>query len=164
VIALGGVARKSPFIMQVVSDVLNLKISVPKSEETCALGAAMCAAAACGIYPSIESARTAMESGFETEYLPNPVNARAYEALFDRYRSSAAFVEQETISSEEPVDEPVRPTQGNCLALQPGTPRVFLVIPHFRQCPACSTGAKASSRSNRAVSRFLNSVRGHCHR
>ena len=97
VIALGGVARKSPFIMQVVSDVLNLKISVPRSEETCALGAAMCAAAACGIYPSIESARTAMESGFETEYLPNPVNARAYEALFDRYRKLGSFVEQETI-------------------------------------------------------------------
>jgi hypothetical protein len=38
-----------------------------------------------------------MESGFETEYLPNPVNARAYEALFDRYRKLGSFVEQETI-------------------------------------------------------------------
>jgi L-ribulokinase len=49
VTALGGVAKKSPFIMQTVADVMNMTISVPKSEQTCALGAAMCAATAAGI-------------------------------------------------------------------------------------------------------------------
>ncbi|MEI6423838.1 MAG: FGGY-family carbohydrate kinase, partial [Lentisphaerota bacterium] len=41
VIALGGVAKKSPFIMQTVSDVLGMKIKVARSEQACALGAAM---------------------------------------------------------------------------------------------------------------------------
>ena len=58
VIGLGGVAKKSPFIMQVVADVLNVPIKVPKSEQTCALGAAMFAATVAGLYPTVEEAKT----------------------------------------------------------------------------------------------------------
>ena len=39
VIALGGVAKKSPFVMQVMADVLNMSIKVARSEQTVALGA-----------------------------------------------------------------------------------------------------------------------------
>ena len=38
VIALGGVAKKSPFVMQIVADVLNMPIKVARSEQACALG------------------------------------------------------------------------------------------------------------------------------
>jgi L-ribulokinase len=50
-IGLGGVAKKSPFIMQMMADVMNMPIRIHKSEQTCALGAAMFAATAAGIYP-----------------------------------------------------------------------------------------------------------------
>src|SRR5205085_3588208 len=40
-IGLGGVARKSPYIMQVMADVMNMPIRIHRSEQTCALGAAM---------------------------------------------------------------------------------------------------------------------------
>jgi L-ribulokinase len=95
VIAMGGVAKKSRFIMQVVADVLNMSIKVPRSEQTCALGAAMCAAAASGIYSTIEEARQAMGSGFEEAYHPNPANSRKYEKLFQKYSRLGEFVERE---------------------------------------------------------------------
>jgi L-ribulokinase len=98
VIALGGVAKKSPFIMQIVADVLAMKISVPKSEQTCALGAAMCAAAAAGIYPSIEESKKAMGSGFDAEYVPDPAASRAYERIYARYKTLGQFVEQQTMN------------------------------------------------------------------
>ena len=43
IIALGGVAKKSPFVMQVVADVLDMPIKVARSEQACALGSAMAA-------------------------------------------------------------------------------------------------------------------------
>ena len=48
VIALGGVAKKSPLVMQIVADVLNMPIKVARSEQAVALGTAMAAAVACG--------------------------------------------------------------------------------------------------------------------
>ncbi len=63
-IGLGGVAKKSPFIMQVMADVMNMPIRIHKSEQTCALGAAMFAATAAGLYPKVEEAMAAMGQGF----------------------------------------------------------------------------------------------------
>ncbi|MGB5874806.1 MAG: ribulokinase [Bacteroidota bacterium] len=98
VIALGGVPKKSPFVMQVVADVMNAKISVPTSEQTCALGAAICAATVAGIYPSIQEATRAMGSGFDTEYVPDPDSAQKYEALYRRYKELGQFIENEIMS------------------------------------------------------------------
>ncbi len=95
VIAFGGVAKKSRFIMQVVSDVLDMSIKIPRSEQTCALGAAMCAATVAGVYPTIEDARKGMGQGFEKEYKPSPDNARKYRGLFDKYSKLGDFIERE---------------------------------------------------------------------
>jgi len=98
VIALGGVAKKSPFIMQTVADVMNVPIRVPRSDQTCALGAAMCAAVVAGVYPSVQASMKAMESGWEREYTPDPEAARAYDRLYGGYRRIAEFVEKETLA------------------------------------------------------------------
>jgi L-ribulokinase len=97
VIALGGVAKKSPFIMQTVSDVLGMKIKVARSEQACALGAAMFAAVAAGIHKSVEKAQDAMGSGFESEYVPNKANSAKYAKLYAKYSSLGGFVEKETV-------------------------------------------------------------------
>jgi len=98
VIALGGIPKKSPFIMQVVADVLDMKIKVARSEQACALGAAMFAAVVAGMHPSIEKAQEAMGSGFEKEYLPIEENARAYRSLYTRYSTLADVVENRLAS------------------------------------------------------------------
>ncbi len=79
VIAIGGVAKKSPFVMQIVSDVLNMPIKVAKSDQTCALGSAMAASVVAGIHKDIPAAQKAMGSGFEKEYKPDPARAKKYE-------------------------------------------------------------------------------------
>ncbi len=101
VIALGGVAKKSAFIMQTVADVLNMPIKVPRSEQTCALGAAMCAATVAGIYPTIEEAKGAMGQGFEKEYRPIAGHVQFYNDLYERYSRLAGFIERETLISKD---------------------------------------------------------------
>lgn len=96
VVALGGVAKKSPFVMQVMSDVLNMPIKVAKSEQTPALGAAMLAAVVSGVYPSVEEAKKTMGGGFDAEYKPIPENVEKYKALYDQYSKLGEFVESQT--------------------------------------------------------------------
>jgi L-ribulokinase len=95
VIAIGGVSKKNPFVMQIVADVLNKPITVASSDQTCALGSAMAAAVVAGIYKDIPAAQKAMGGGFEKEYHPDPAKAKKYEALFAKYKKLGSFVEKE---------------------------------------------------------------------
>ncbi len=92
-IALGGVAKKSPFIMQMTADVFAMPVKVARSTETCAQGAAMFAATAAGLYPDVMAASRRMGTGFERTYHPIPANVKAYAEAFARYRKLAAAIE-----------------------------------------------------------------------
>ena len=94
VIAIGGVAKKNPFVMQIVADVLNMPIKVAASEQTCALGSAMAAAVVSGVYHDIPAAQKAMGGGVEREYLPDPERAKRYETLFRKYKELGAIIEK----------------------------------------------------------------------
>ncbi len=93
VIALGGVAKKSPFVMQIVCDVLNVPIKVARSEQTCALGSAMAASVVAGVYPKLEDAQAKMGGGFEKEYFPDKVRAGVYEKMYQRYLELGRYLE-----------------------------------------------------------------------
>lgn len=93
VIALGGVAKKSPFVMQIVADVLDMPIKIARSEQACALGSAMAASVVAGIYPNIAEAQKKMGGGIETEYHPIPENVEKYKALYEQYQKFGQFVE-----------------------------------------------------------------------
>ncbi|MFN7118022.1 MAG: ribulokinase [Saprospiraceae bacterium] len=93
VIGLGGVAKKSPFVMQVMADVLNRPIRIAKSEQTCALGAAMFAAVAADIHSTVADAMQAMGSGFDAEYLPNLENAEKYDMIYQKYVALGGYIE-----------------------------------------------------------------------
>ncbi len=95
VLAIGGIARKSPFVMQTTADVLNMPIKVVASEQACALGAAMAAATAAGLYAAMEDAQKALGSGFENIYEPVPQHAEKYKMLYARYSGLAALIENE---------------------------------------------------------------------
>jgi len=93
VIAIGGVAKKSSFVMQTLADVLNRPIQVANADQACALGAAMCAAVAAGVHPTLEAAQKAMGSGFDVEYHPRPDHVATYEILYRKYLTLGDFIE-----------------------------------------------------------------------
>lgn len=95
VVALGGISQKSPFVMQVTADVLNMPIKVATSEQTCAIGAAMFAAVAAGIYDSVVAAQDKMGSGFSRTYTPNDANAKVYDGLYKKYLKLGQTLEQQ---------------------------------------------------------------------
>jgi L-ribulokinase len=92
-IGLGGVAKKSPYIMQVMVDVINMPIRIHKSEQTCALGAAMFAATAAGLYEKVEDAMQAMGQGFDATYTPNPSRVAYYQKRYNQYKKLGHFIE-----------------------------------------------------------------------
>jgi L-ribulokinase len=92
-IGLGGVAKKSPFIMQIMADVMNMPIRIVKSEQTCALGAAMFAATAAGVYEDVNTAMDRMGSGFDKEYHPDAEVTNQYEVLYQEYKNLCNTIE-----------------------------------------------------------------------
>lgn len=71
-VAVGGVAQKSPFVMQMLSDVLETPIEVSSSKDSCALGAAIHAAVVSGLYPTVEAAEEALCPPIASVYTPVP--------------------------------------------------------------------------------------------
>lgn len=96
ILAIGGIAVKSPFVMQTLSDVLGMPIRVVRYDQTCALGAAMCAAVAAGIYPTLEAAQAAMGVGEYVDYTPDPERRAFYEKQYERYAALGRFMELQT--------------------------------------------------------------------
>ena len=85
VIALGGIARKSPFVMQVTADIMNMPIRVVTSDQACALGAGMLASVAAGMYPNVAAAQKKMGSGFDRTFKPDSKRAAVYAKLYGKY-------------------------------------------------------------------------------
>ncbi|NDV16363.1 ribulokinase [Muricauda sp. TY007] len=96
VIGIGGVARKSPFIMQTLANVLNMPIKVAESDQAPALGAAIYAAVASGIHKNVIEASKVMGSDFEAEYSPQSSQVEVYAKLLEDYKQLGSFVEQQT--------------------------------------------------------------------
>lgn len=93
VVTIGGISKKSDFIMQTCADVWNCNIDVLESEQSCALGAAIYAATAAGVYPDVLTAQTAMASKVAKTYQPNPENAQKYQALYQAYLALGHYVD-----------------------------------------------------------------------
>lgn len=100
-IALGGIPRKSPFVMQVMADVIGMPIKVHRSEQTCAIGAAMFAATAAGRFSRVEDAVQQMGQGFDREYQPNAALTTLYADRYAQYTRTGSFIENH-VTSEFP--------------------------------------------------------------
>ena len=94
VITVGGIAKRSPLVMQMMADVLKRPIKVARSEQACAQGAAMYAAAAAGIYTDLLEAQEHMVEGFERIYTPDVKMFGKYDILYKKYLSLGRHIEQ----------------------------------------------------------------------
>jgi L-ribulokinase len=92
VVAIGGISKKSDFVMQTCADVWNCPIEVLDSEQSCALGAAIFAAVVGGVYPDVASAQKVMASSVCKTYQPNAEAAKSYEVLYQKYLTLGNFV------------------------------------------------------------------------
>lgn len=85
IVSVGGIPQKSPFVMQVLSDVLGVPIKVASTGQAGALGAAMCAARAAGLFSSVEAAQQRLKSGISKTYLPDEKTHGIYTHLYQKY-------------------------------------------------------------------------------
>lgn len=79
--------------MQTLSNVLNMPIDVCRTDQACALGAAMFAATAAGLYSNVEEAQQAMSSGFAKTYTPQTELVDAYDRAYKRYLELGRYCE-----------------------------------------------------------------------
>jgi L-ribulokinase len=84
IINTGGLSIKNESLMQIYADVIGKPMKVSRSEQTCALGAAIfgAVAAGAGTISEIQSRVTAVR---EKSYKPNPENHRLYTELYEIY-------------------------------------------------------------------------------
>lgn len=92
-IGIGGISQKSPFVMQMLSDVTGMSIRVSHCQQSCALGAAMFASTIAGVYPSVVDAQCALRPPIVRTYMPNPEKDEIYALRYERYCKLTAFSE-----------------------------------------------------------------------
>ncbi|MDL2233707.1 ribulokinase [Ruminococcaceae bacterium OttesenSCG-928-L11] len=84
-VAAGGISRKDPLTMQIYADVIGLPVHIAGSVQGPALGSAIYAAVAAGLYPDILAAARAMGRLEKTVYRPIPEHCRVYDRLYAEY-------------------------------------------------------------------------------
>jgi L-ribulokinase len=85
VINCGGLAVKSPFLMQIYADILDMPMTVAASDQTCALGAALFGAVSAGVFSDVMAAQAKLCRIRERVYQPIPANVTVYRELFALY-------------------------------------------------------------------------------
>ena len=79
--------------MQTLANVLNKPIKIALSDQAPALGAAIYAAVASGIYSNVIEASEKMGSPFESEYTPELDKVAAYNKLLLAYDQLSTFAD-----------------------------------------------------------------------
>ena len=90
IVNCGGLAGKNPVLMQIYADVTGRPMKISRSDQTCALGAALFGAVAAGRkaggYDSVAAAQKAMCGIRSTVFKPIPANHEVYKKLYTLYR------------------------------------------------------------------------------
>jgi L-ribulokinase len=88
IINCGGLAAKNPFLMQIYADITGRPMKVSRSDQACALGAAIFGAVAAGKeqsgFATVADAQKAM-TGIREIFEPDMVNCKVYEELYRLY-------------------------------------------------------------------------------
>ena len=90
--AIGGISQKSRLVMQIMSDVIGMPVSVVDCDQACALGAGMLASVACGIHSNVDTAQKAMGAPVGQVYTPDMKTHAIYEEIYSKYVALGNFV------------------------------------------------------------------------
>ncbi len=91
---VGGIAKKSPFLVQTMANVLGKPIEVVDSEQTPALGSAMYAAVASGVYHDFKDAVSRMAGKSGLVYNPSKELVEHYDKVYRNYIRMGDFLER----------------------------------------------------------------------
>jgi L-ribulokinase len=90
VVNCGGIAEKNPLVMQIYADVTGRTMKISRSEQTCALGAAIAGAVVAGRsaggYRGVSAAQKAMTGLKKRVFRPNARARAVYQELYGLYR------------------------------------------------------------------------------
>ncbi len=90
--AIGGVSQKSAFVIQTLSDVLGMPITVVDCDEACAHGTAMFATVVSGIYSDVVEAQRVMKAPEGRVYVPDLERNKYYQRVYSsRYAALGDF-------------------------------------------------------------------------
>jgi L-ribulokinase len=87
IVNCGGIAEKSPLVMQIYADVTGRPMKVSRSAQTCALGSAIAAAVVGKAHPDFATAQKAMTGLKPRGYKPNPKAHAVYRDLYALYKN-----------------------------------------------------------------------------
>ena len=87
IVACGGIAEKSPLMMQLLADTSGLRVSVPASSQIPARGAALFGALAAGAFPDIAAAIAATRPQTARSYDSDPGAKAIYDEVYAIYRA-----------------------------------------------------------------------------
>lgn len=92
-IGVGGIAQKSPFVMQLLADVTGMRIDVSDCKQAGAMGCVIYAATVAGLYDSVAAAQKALCSPASRSYLPDTSCKALLDKRYERYRAIGDFTE-----------------------------------------------------------------------
>lgn len=117
--AAGGISLKNPMLMQIYSDITNMKIKISGSMQAPALGSAMFGAVAAGSvrggFDNIVDAAKVMAKVKDFEYVPNQKNVKIYDKLFAEYKKLHDYFgrgENDVMKRLKNIKEDIKNTRG----------------------------------------------------
>ena len=87
IVAVGGIAERSPLTMQLIADTSGLSVHVPSWREIPARGSALFGAVAAGVYDDIDAAIEATRPSSSRTYTPEPAAKEVYDRVYAIYRT-----------------------------------------------------------------------------
>ena len=87
IVACGGIAERSPLMMQLLADTSGLAVHVPSWREIPARGSALFGAVAAGVYDDIDAAIEATRPSSSRTYTPEPAAKQVYDRVYAIYRT-----------------------------------------------------------------------------
>ncbi|NLC44055.1 MAG: hypothetical protein GX783_07200 [Clostridiales bacterium] len=90
-ISIFGGGATSSIWCQIIADITNMTVVVPRTHETGSLGAALCAGIGAGIYKDLADAKR-MVGGMQTKYVPNPKNHEVYKERIKAYAETKSLL------------------------------------------------------------------------